>query len=48
MNSKLPINLNSPFYHRTIESERVEYKEGWHQEAVLHSICAFANEFSQS
>lgn len=45
MNPKLPINLNALFHHRTIESERVEYKAGWNPEAVLHSICAFANDF---
>ena len=41
----LPINLDSLLHHRTIESERVEYKAGWNPEAVLHSICAFANDF---
>lgn len=41
----LPINLDSLLYHRTIESERVEYKAGWNPEAVLHSVCAFANDF---
>ncbi len=45
MTPKLPINLNSLLHHRTIESERVEYKAGWNPEAVLHSICAFANDF---
>jgi ATP-dependent DNA helicase RecG len=40
---KLSINLDSLLHHRTIESERVEYKAGWNPEAVLHSICAFAS-----
>lgn len=31
-------------YNRTIESSRVEYKEGWNPEKVLHTICAFAND----
>lgn len=43
--SLLPINLDSLLYHHTIESERVEYKAGWNPEAVLHSVCAFANDF---
>ena len=30
---------------RTIEGERVEYKAGWNPKAVLHTICAFANDF---
>ncbi len=41
---KFPINLDSLLHHRTIESERVEYKAGWNPEAVLHSICAFTND----
>lgn len=45
MTTKLPINFNSLFHHRTIESERVEYKAGWNPEAVRHSIFAFANKF---
>ncbi|UCZ57663.1 ATP-binding protein [Desulfurispirillum indicum] len=45
MTPKLPINLDSLLHHRTIENERVEYKAGWKPEAVLHSICAFANVF---
>lgn len=32
--TKLPINIHSPFHHRTIESERVEYKAGWNPESV--------------
>jgi ATP-dependent DNA helicase RecG len=38
MTPKLPINLNSLLHHRTIESERVEYKAVWNPESVLHSI----------
>ena len=45
MTPKLPINISSLLHHRTIESERVEYKAGWNPEAVLHSVCAFANDF---
>ena len=42
---QLPINLTSLLHHRTIESERVEYRAGWNPEAALHSICALANDF---
>ena len=41
----LPINLDSLLHQRSVESERVEYKRSWNPEAVLHSICAFANDF---
>ena len=41
----LPINLSALLEQRTIEGERVEYKEGWNPTKVLHTICAFANDF---
>jgi ATP-dependent DNA helicase RecG len=28
-----------------VESERLEFKEGWNPEAILHTICAYANDF---
>jgi len=43
--NKLPINLDDLLRLRTIEGERVEYKAGWNPEAVLGTICAFANDF---
>ena len=43
--NKLPINIHDLLRKRTIESERVEYKAGWNPEGVLHTICAFANDF---
>lgn len=43
--NKLPINIHDLLRKRTIESERVEYKENWNPESVLHTICAFANDF---
>ena len=45
MNSKLPINLADLLRQRTVESERIEYKAGWNPESVLHTLCAFANDF---
>ena len=45
MTGKLPINLHDLLRQRTIEGERVEYQAGWNPQAVLHSICAFANDF---
>lgn len=43
--NKLPININDLLKKRTIESERIEYKENWNPESILHTICAFANDF---
>ncbi|QIW16636.1 transcriptional regulator [Pasteurellaceae bacterium RH1A] len=41
----LPISLSSLLGKGSLESERIEYKASWNPEAVLHSICAFANDF---
>jgi len=40
---KLPININDLLTARTVEWERLEFKRGWNPEAVLHTLCAFAN-----
>ena len=45
MSGKLPINLHNLLRQRTIEGERIEYKAGWNPQSVLHTICAFANDF---
>lgn len=45
MNDKLPINIKDLLSRRTIEDERIEFKESWNPEAVLHTLCAFANDF---
>ena len=45
MNSKLPINLDDLLRQRTVESERIKYKAGWNPDAIIRTICAFANDF---
>ncbi len=40
----LPININELLSGRVVETERLEFKEGWNPEAVLHTMCAFAND----
>ena len=45
MTSRLPINLHDLLHQRTIEGERVEYKAGWNPQSVLHTVCAFANDY---
>ena len=45
MTNILPINLHDLLRQRTIEGERVEYKAGWNPHSVLHTMCAFANDF---
>ncbi len=41
----LPINIEDLVRQRTVEGERIEYKAGWNPENVLHTLCAFANDF---
>ncbi len=42
---KLPINVDDLLHRRTVEDERIEYKAGRNPEAILHTLCAFANDF---
>lgn len=42
---KLPINIENLLASRSVEWERLEFKEGWNPKAVLHTMCAFANDF---
>jgi len=43
--TKLPINLNDLLRQRTVEGERIEYKTGWNPDAIIRTLCAFANDF---
>lgn len=45
MPEKLPLNLDDLLRQRTVESARIEYKKGWNPDAVLRTLCAFANDF---
>ena len=45
MTGKLPINIDHLIRQGAIEGERIEYKAGWNPKSVLHTICAFANDF---
>ncbi|NDP22363.1 MAG: transcriptional regulator [Paludibacter sp.] len=40
----LPINIEELLHGNTVEWERLECKQGWNPEDVLHSACAFAND----
>ena len=43
--TKLPINLNDLLRQRTVEGERIEYKTGWNPDAIIRTLCAYANDF---
>jgi len=41
----LPIDISALLAGSLVESERLEFKEGWNPESLLHTLCAFANDF---
>ena len=41
----LSINITEVLHGKTVEWERLEFKKGWNPEAVMHTLCAFANDF---
>lgn len=43
----LPINVNSILSgNSAVEWERIEFKKGWNPLEVIHTLCAFANDFN--
>ena len=41
----LPIAISDILHGHTVEWERLEFKESWNPLRVLHTLCAFANDF---
>ena len=39
----IPVNLTELLEGTIVESSRIEFKQGWNPEKVLHTVCAFAN-----
>ena len=44
----LPIHIKQLLNLTSIESSRIEYKEGWNPAAIYRTICAFANDFDNT
>ena len=42
----LPVNIEELINGNTIEWERLEFKQGWNPEDVIHTMCAFANDIN--
>ncbi len=42
----LPININELINGKTVEWERIEFREGRDPERIIRAICAFANDFN--
>lgn len=45
MTSKLPFNISELLRQQTVEGDRIEYKAGWNPDAIIKTLCAFANDF---
>ena len=42
----LPLNIDDLINGKTVEWDRIEFKEGWNPQRTIHTICAFANDFN--
>jgi ATP-dependent DNA helicase RecG len=45
MPNPLPLNIADLLRQRTVEGERIETKAGWNPDAIVRTLCAFANDF---
>ena len=41
----IPLKLETLLEGRVVEQDRIEYKKGWNPSDIMHTICAFANDF---
>lgn len=44
----IPLKIETLLEGRVVESDRVEYKTGWNPNEIIHSICAFANDYDNN
>jgi ATP-dependent DNA helicase RecG len=44
----IPLKLETLFAGRVVEQSRVEYKKGWNPNDTIQTICAYANDFSNT
>ena len=42
----LAVSLNDLLAGQKVESDRLEFKEGWNPATVMRTVCAFANDFN--
>lgn len=40
----IPVNIEDLINRRVVESARIEFKSDFNPNAIIHSICAFAND----
>ena len=41
----LHVNIEDLLGKKRVESNRIEFKQGWNPDAIYRNICAFANDF---
>ncbi|MDR3111115.1 MAG: putative DNA binding domain-containing protein [Planctomycetaceae bacterium] len=44
----IPLKLETLLGERVVEQDRVEYKRAWTPTDIIHTICAFANDFTNT
>jgi ATP-dependent DNA helicase RecG len=44
----IPLKLETLLSGRVVEQDRVEYKKGWNPNEAVRTICAFANDYSNT
>lgn len=42
----IPLRIDTLLAGRVVEQTRVEYKEEWNSNDIIHTICAFANDYN--
>lgn len=42
----IPLKIETVLGGKVVEQNRVEYKEGWNPSDIIHTICAFANDYA--
>jgi ATP-dependent DNA helicase RecG len=42
----IPLKIETLLEGQVVERNRVEYKEGWNPSDIVHTICAFANDYA--
>ena len=43
---ELEMDVEDLLSKRKLESDRIEFKAGWNQDDIYHSVCAFANDYN--
>ncbi len=42
----IPLKIETLLQGQVVEQSRIEYKEGWNPNPIIHTICGFANDYS--